>query len=104
MGYSSAYKATYADRASSYGQDPSSQSAPLGRLASERGFTSDGALHDGDAKQAHLRHETTSGNQDPWGGRFGALLANWGLGEYCDILEQNGYDSETMRGLTAAEA
>jgi len=32
-----------------------------------------------------------------------ALLANWGLGEYAKVLEENGYDSEAVRAIRPDE-
>jgi len=38
------------------------------------------------------------------GRRLRALLANWGLGEYAEALERNGYDPEVLKVLRFCEA
>mmetsp|Transcript_22740 Transcript_22740/g.48290 ORF Transcript_22740/g.48290 Transcript_22740/m.48290 type:complete len:399 (-) Transcript_22740:267-1463(-) len=38
-----------------------------------------------------------------WGGRMGALLSNWGLSQYAQQLEENGYDADALRALTEEE-
>lgn len=53
---------------------------------------------DGDA-----RAPRTPRSGKPWTGRLGALLTNWGLGDYAGVLERHGYEAETLRFLSDSE-